>query len=170
MPVIRVDEEVFKELQKRAQAFVDTPNSVLRRVLGLNGSAVEGDLPRARPALSLAGARVLSRRGSTIHERIAQDYASEAEYRLPILRALERMGGPVPRDVVLERVEQTMAGGLTRADYQTLAGGDIRWRKMAEWERHKMLRDGLLRPDSPRGMWEITEEGRRYLAEHGGPA
>ena len=37
MPVIRVDDEVWKELQRRAEPLVDTPNSVLRRILGLTG-------------------------------------------------------------------------------------------------------------------------------------
>lgn len=32
---IRVDQAVWKEIQKRAQPLVDTPNSVLRRVFGL---------------------------------------------------------------------------------------------------------------------------------------
>lgn len=32
---IRVDEEVFKALQDLAEPFVDTPNSVLRKLLGL---------------------------------------------------------------------------------------------------------------------------------------
>ena len=35
MPVIRVDDEVWKDLQRRAEPLVDTPNSVLRRMLGL---------------------------------------------------------------------------------------------------------------------------------------
>lgn len=37
MPVIRVDDEVWKELQKRAEPLVDTPNSVLRRLLAFEG-------------------------------------------------------------------------------------------------------------------------------------
>ncbi|MFC2000059.1 hypothetical protein ACFLXE_04805 [Chloroflexota bacterium] len=35
MPVIRIDEDVWKELQSRAEPLVDIPNSVLRRILGL---------------------------------------------------------------------------------------------------------------------------------------
>jgi len=35
MPVIRVDDEVWNELQRRAEPLVDTPNSVLRKILGL---------------------------------------------------------------------------------------------------------------------------------------
>jgi len=34
-PSIRVDEEVYGLLQRHAAPFVDTPNSVLRRLLGL---------------------------------------------------------------------------------------------------------------------------------------
>ena len=36
-PTIRVDDEVFAALQKRAKPFVDTPNSVLRRLFRLDG-------------------------------------------------------------------------------------------------------------------------------------
>jgi hypothetical protein len=35
MPTIRIDEDVFRALQARAVPLVDTPNSVLRRVLDL---------------------------------------------------------------------------------------------------------------------------------------
>lgn len=39
-PNVRIDDEVFRALQAHAEPLVDTPNSVLRRVLGLqpNGS------------------------------------------------------------------------------------------------------------------------------------
>ncbi|MGC0375785.1 hypothetical protein [Streptomyces sp. SAI-229] len=40
-PTIRVDDEVYEELQKRATPFVDTPNSTLRRVLGLPGKEAQ---------------------------------------------------------------------------------------------------------------------------------
>ena len=33
-PTIRVDDEVYALLQERAEAFIDTPNTVLRRILG----------------------------------------------------------------------------------------------------------------------------------------
>lgn len=38
-PTIRVDDEVYVSLQQEAQAFVDTPNTVLRRLLQLDDSA-----------------------------------------------------------------------------------------------------------------------------------
>lgn len=40
MPVIRVDEKVWGELQRRAVPLVDTPNSVLRKIFGFAGDEV----------------------------------------------------------------------------------------------------------------------------------
>jgi hypothetical protein len=41
--VIRIDEEVWAELQKRARPLEDTPNLVLRRVFGLPEEGTEND-------------------------------------------------------------------------------------------------------------------------------
>ena len=43
MPNIQIDDEIFGLLQKNAKPFVDSPNSTLRRMLGLrvNGAAVK---------------------------------------------------------------------------------------------------------------------------------
>lgn len=45
MPVIRIDDEVWRKLQELAQPLVDTPNSVLRRLLRLE--EVEEQIDRA---------------------------------------------------------------------------------------------------------------------------
>jgi len=42
LPVIRIDREVWTELQKRAEPLVDTPNSVLRRILGIEKGESDG--------------------------------------------------------------------------------------------------------------------------------
>lgn len=36
MPVVRIDNDVWKELQQKAEPLVDSPNTVLRRLLGLD--------------------------------------------------------------------------------------------------------------------------------------
>ena len=38
--VIRIDEEVWAELQRRARPFEDNPNAVIRKVLGLPAQVV----------------------------------------------------------------------------------------------------------------------------------
>src|SRR5437016_207149 len=43
MHTIQVDDEIFSLLQKNAKAFVDSPNSTLRKMLGLGAN---GAMPR----------------------------------------------------------------------------------------------------------------------------
>ena len=40
-PLIRISDEVYAELQRRAKAFEDTPNSVIQKVLGLAAESRE---------------------------------------------------------------------------------------------------------------------------------
>ena len=58
--VIRIDDEVWGELQKRARPLEDTPNSVLRRVLGLPGEGTGEDAvdPRVADLLELLEERL----------------------------------------------------------------------------------------------------------------
>ena len=68
---------------------------------------------------------------------------------------------------VLVRVEQLMRDTLKPVDYESLkSSSDPRWRNTGQWARNTMVEYGLLRSDSPWGFWEITDAGRRYLAEH----
>ncbi|MEU2897215.1 restriction system modified-DNA reader domain-containing protein [Streptomyces sp. NPDC001273] len=84
-PTIRVDDEVYEELQKRATPFVDTPNSTLRRVLGLpeketqSGSAMTASSspePALRPLLAdrrlRPGQRLVWRRRNLNREHYAE--------------------------------------------------------------------------------------------------
>lgn len=56
MPLLRVDDEVFAALEKRARPFIDTPNSTLRRVLRLDPLPPTGDRAEAGDAASEADA------------------------------------------------------------------------------------------------------------------
>jgi hypothetical protein len=143
MRVIRVDDEVWRALQKKAQPFEDTPNSVLRRVLKVNNSG-----PRKN-----AGKRI--QRG----ERTPQE-----QFRQPILQALYERGGSGKTAEVLDRLEEILGDKLTDVDRASLTHGEIRWRNAAQWERNTMVEEGLLKKTAPRGIWELTEKGIK-LAE-----
>ena len=85
-------------------------------------------------------------------------------FRIPILKALIELGGRGKADQILEKVEIEMKGILKSVDYEKLPSGVmIRWQNTAQWERFVMVQDGLLHSDSPRGVWEITEKGRKFL-------
>jgi Mrr restriction endonuclease-like protein len=152
MPTIRVDDEVWGWLKSQAQPFEDTPNSVLRRVAGLN--------PAVPPAgQSAPGMRRVGRRPSGAK-------TAQSEFRLPILRILARHGGRGDRAHVLAELERMMAGRLTELDRSDIQSGTIRWQKSAEWEVSTMRQEGLLLPrdKSPRGVWCLTPKGQDLAA------
>ena len=89
----------------------------------------------------------------------------EAKYYLPILQVLAEMGGSGETAEVLDGVGKKMKGVLKDVDNDPLASSpdNPRWRNAAQWARNSMVREGLLKPDSPRGVWEITEAGSTRL-------
>jgi hypothetical protein len=60
-----------------------------------------------------------------------------------------------------------MKATLTQYDFQSLRSSpkSPRWRNTAQWCRNKLVRDGLMRADSPYGIWAISEAGRRALQD-----
>jgi restriction system protein len=89
----------------------------------------------------------------------------EAAYREPILQVLQSMGGTGKAAEVLEKVGQIMKPKLQSVDFEPLASGpdNPRWRNAAQWARNTMVKEGLLKSDSPRGIWEITPLGTNTL-------
>ena len=89
----------------------------------------------------------------------------ESAYYRPILQVLQEMGGSGKVAEVLERVGQLMKPVLKDVDCQPLASNpdNPRWRNTAQWARNSMIRQGLLKADSQRGVWEISAAGRREL-------
>ncbi|MGB9521962.1 MAG: winged helix-turn-helix domain-containing protein [Anaerolineales bacterium] len=92
----------------------------------------------------------------------------EDEFRIPILQALVELSGTASMNDVLDKVEKWVAHKLNSYDRQTLPSDPTipRWRNTAQWARAAMVKEGLLSSNSPRGVWEITDSGRRFLEQH----
>ncbi len=136
---IRISDEVFRAIQEEAVPFVDTPDSVLQRKYGLALTK-----PRIRPVRD-------------------NGITPQQHYRPAILKDLEEKGGEGHAKDVLEGVYKKMKPTLKPADHEKLPSGEVRWRKGVQWERKKMVDDGLLKSESPRGVWELSEKGRKEL-------
>lgn len=160
MKKIEVEDEVFEELQHRAEPLVDTPNTVLRRVLGMDGQSGIIDsafTPKAK-----------SRRRQTrsYNGRLPPGVRTPAqEFRQPILKSLVELGGSAPKNEVLDRVGTMMDGSLKDVDRATNKSGGTRWRNTAEWERFNMIQDELMSGKSKRGIWEVTTKGRQAIED-----
>ena len=90
----------------------------------------------------------------------------ETEFYKPILETLIEMGGQGTIKHVLDKVGAKMADVLKPIDRAPLKSGkSVRWRNTAQWARNKMRTLGLLKAEAPRGIWEITEQGRAHFAQ-----
>ncbi len=169
-----IADEVYAALQERAVPLEDDINSVLRRLLGLDGSgeASGGDghlatTSASRPTRSTGGS---PKRGKSRKKRTRVPKGSilpEGEYELPILRTLDEMGGRGPTSEVIARVGKELDGELTPADLEKLGSGDFRWKNRAQFVRLKLVEQGEMASGSPRGTWEITDLGRKRLKAQG---
>jgi len=88
-------------------------------------------------------------------------------YYLAILKALDEQGGSAKVKDVLVQVEQLMKGVLKEIDYQPRRSESDRprWYNAAMDARYQLKEKGFLRKDSPQKIWEISEAGRKFLAE-----
>lgn len=91
---------------------------------------------------------------------------TQDEYCQPLLEVLVEMGGKGPTDEVLDRLGEKLKGVLKPVDYECHKSDEkqIRWRNSAQWARNKMVNtDGRMKKGSPRGIWEISDKGRKWL-------
>ncbi|MCX8033410.1 MAG: winged helix-turn-helix domain-containing protein [Thermoleophilia bacterium] len=91
----------------------------------------------------------------------------EEAFRRPVLESLVELGGCARSADVLDLVYRKVQGVLNEYDCQPLPSEPNcpRWRNTAQWCRYTLVREGLMKADSPHGIWEITEEGRREVEQ-----
>jgi len=171
MPTIRVDSEVYSALQSQAIPFIDSPNSVLRRVLQLrpaSGSSVEdeasaGQATAGKETHIRSSART-RRQKHARRERAAPGTLLPTErYKRPILEVLVGRGGSAPARDVIEVVGEKLRDVLTAVDKEPIASGGIRWHNRVQFARLHLVEEGAIAKDAPRGVWTITDAGRRAV-------
>lgn len=181
-PTLRVDDDVYEQLKRHAEPFIDTPNSVLRRLLGLDQEiAAPNGVPTAdteeeeheppRPISSGRASSVPQRRRrvskqSPKRNRVpAGALLPEDAYEAPLLQALNEFGGSAPSRQVIDRVGEILDASLTELDREALSSGGIRWQSRVQFVRLRLIQQGLMVKESGRGVWAISDAGRTFLNE-----
>jgi len=90
---------------------------------------------------------------------------TEAAFHRPVLETLIELGGSARMNEVIKKIEEKMSGILTEYDYQPLPSNpkQIRWHNTVQWCRNTLVNKGLMKKDSPRGIWEISDTGIKNL-------
>ena len=152
MRTIAVSDPLYQRLLKRATSFEDSPEDVIARLLEEVGEDDVASNPGGegtRPPSRATPGSVLPVHG----------------YWIPILRVLDEAGGSAPSTDVIEALGTRMQDILTQRDFEPLKSGEIRGGNRARFARLRMKERGLLNDTSHRGIWEITEAGRKHLAQ-----
>lgn len=78
----------------------------------------------------------------------------QSSFRQPIVNVLTRLGGRGRARDVLSGVEREM--NLNQADRTKLGSGAVVWKNRVQWARLQLKDEGVLKPDSPHGWWELA--------------
>lgn len=89
----------------------------------------------------------------------------EDSFRLPLLETLIEEGGSGAVSEILDTVGEKLKDVLNEYDRQPLPSNlnTTRWSNKAQWCRNTMVQEGLMKSDSPRGIWEISSVGREAV-------
>jgi len=148
MPTIRLDEEIYAALKKLAEPFVDTPNSVIRRLLEEHGHVAKKK-PAPAPTVTKPDPEF--------------EPTPQSVYEEFLLKVLDEQfkGRGDKRSVTHAIIEKMQKQKLLRsADLELVATGETRAENMIAWGRNALKDRGLIGGSSPRGIWELTPEGR----------
>jgi len=101
---------------------------------------------------------------SAPHNPGLQRRTPESSFYLPILEALDHLGGSASPREVIERLAITIGSRLSEIDRQRLASGrrEERWQNTVRWARATMTADKRL-AKSAHGVWVISERGRAWI-------
>ena len=144
MPTIRVDPDVFEGLQKLAKPFVDSPSMVIRRLLEQQGALKKIPAKAAPPPT-------------------AQALTPQSAYEnyLLLVLAKEFDGRGHKRDVTHAIVKRMMKDGyIGAADQELVSTGETKAENTITWARNALKSRGDISRASPRGIWELTTQGR----------
>jgi predicted CopG family antitoxin len=146
VPTIRIDDEVFEGLKKLAEPLVDTPSSVIRRLLE-EKQVIQKRLKESRsvsPGTAAAG---------LTPQPLFESY---------LLEVLDRhfAGSGDKRNVTQSVIETMRADGhITPGDLELVATGETKAENTISWARNALKERGLISRESKRGVWELTAQG-----------
>ena len=160
MPVIRITDATWDRLKRWAVPLEDSPEDAVRKVL----EAAEEHLKCGQGKVAQVGP-VIGGRPRKQKPRLPRGQKTPQQaYHRPLLEALHELGGSARIHEVLALIEKRMKTILGPIDYEKLPSGtSVRWQNTAQWVRFDLVKEGLLKSDSPPGVWELSDKGLQQV-------
>lgn len=156
-PVIRISDKTWERLKKHAEPFVHSPDDVVNIALdALENAETKSSQLGAGTSSSIAVTAVAA--AQVVQSRPGKKLPQK-EFRKPLLETLYDLGGRAATIDVRKVMAQKMADRLSDADHAYVSSGDPRWWNAVCWERNNLVVEGILRDDSDRGVWELSDRG-----------
>jgi hypothetical protein len=150
VPVIRISDSTYAALQRHAKPFEDSPESIIVKALAAL-DAQAGIAPKPFVVKPLPKKNT----GTKLPQK---------EFRMPLLMTLLELGGSAAVKAIREKIEPLVAARLGAGDYEKVSSGEVRWWNAVCWERNALVKEGLMKGTSNRGMWEIGERAKKLEA------
>lgn len=142
MPVVRISDELFREIQKYAEPLVDNFETALWKALKANNE---------------------NKKTINKQNKVSKTTPQKLLWK-PILLVLIEKGGKAESINIINGVKEKMKHQLNEADFRTNSDGTLKIDKAIHFQRLAMIHEGLLKDDSRRGIWEISEIGKQWIS------
>ena len=153
MPVIRISQQTWDRLKTYATPLEDTADDVVNIALDALEAARRKGLRIARHSTAAS----LPKRNSKRPTRGKR--APLKKFRASLLETLNRLGGKAYSREIRKTIELLVAPMLGKADYELVSNAVPRWWNAICSVRNDLIRQGLFRNDSERGIWELSKRG-----------
>lgn len=157
MPTIRIDDDIFEGLKGLAEPFVDTPNTVIRRLLAEHMPHKPGHEEPAATKVILPKIEPVPPTG-TPHKTLTPQPIYE-QFLLYVL-ATDFDGSGTKLEVTQKVIELMNARGyISDADMDRVSTGETKAANTIAWGRNALKERGLISRQSRKGVWELTSRG-----------
>jgi hypothetical protein len=95
-----------------------------------------------------------------LREAVSEPDSKQSDYVLPILQALQELGGKGTASQVLDQIKKTLSTEVRNGQ-----GGSNGWRLAVQTTSAAMVKRGFISAVSPEGEWKLTTKGRLYFFE-----
>lgn len=157
MPTTRLDDDVMQGLKDLAEPFVDTPNTVVRKLLEF---AKAHGFQKASQAAGQATTSAVKPANQKPASR--GSLTPQPTYETFLLHVLgTTFGGSAHKHEVTKAVVDLMKsrGFINAPELERVSTGETRADNTVAWARNALKERGLISRNSKKGVWELTPAG-----------